>query len=161
MANFQDIIKKTRDHLLSDKTAKLFELKEWLTNLEVVDWQDKVTFCDENYKRNVIHQEELFEILLICWKGGQCSGIHDHPHRGCLVKILKGCLNDEVFSPNNESFKNEYPCQDVLHISNQTGVHKMENKCTEDAISLHIYAPGFYSPKMIPADKLDTLQITV
>lgn len=153
MANFQEIIQKVSEHLMSDRSAKLIELKGWLEEIKVSDWEERVTFCDENYHREIIHQEELFEIILICWKGGQASGIHDHPNRGCLVKVLQGCLNDEVFT-NSQSFKNEYPLHNVLHISNQVGVHKMENKCTEDAISLHIYAPGFYKPNFIDSAQL-------
>jgi len=158
MANFQDIIRKVKSHLSSDQSAKLVTLKTWLEEIDVTDWKQKVSFCNEHYNRVIIHQEELFEVILICWKGGQASSIHDHPNRGCLVKILQGCLNDEVFS-NNESFRNEYPLKSVLHISNQIGVHKMENKCTEDAISLHIYAPGFYKPNFI--DRPQVLAETV
>eukprot|EP00752_Nemacystus_decipiens_P001571 g1532.t1 len=39
-----------------------------------------------------------FDLLLLCWRPGANSVIHDHPNAGCWVKVLKGELRETRYS---------------------------------------------------------------
>eukprot|EP00903_Cladosiphon_okamuranus_P016533 g15252.t1 len=112
-----------------------------------------------------------FELLLLCWRPGAASAIHDHPKAGCWVKVLKGEIRETRYSlaPNGSSSSSssggELPegggggnegggrlvktstvtCNPgtVSYIEDSMGLHKMENPSpTEECISLHLYSPG-------------------
>ena len=58
------------------------------------------TKIDEEVLKSVIlvYQNDKFEIYVICWSNNCLSLIHNHPQRGCLMKILDGILEEELYS---------------------------------------------------------------
>ena len=59
-------------------------------SITVKDLQDFVRFRKERYQRNLIHQGPAYQALLLCWRNGQRSPIHDHRGSSCGVLILEG-----------------------------------------------------------------------
>jgi cysteine dioxygenase len=45
---------------------------------------------DERYTRTRFYEGERFEILVLCWKEGQQSPIHDHAQSICTMVVLEG-----------------------------------------------------------------------
>ena len=45
---------------------------------------------DERYTRTRFYGGERFEILVLCWKEGQTSPIHDHANSICTMVVLEG-----------------------------------------------------------------------
>lgn len=39
-----------------------------------------------------------FDLLLLCWRPGAASVIHDHPQAGCWVKVLKGEIKETRYT---------------------------------------------------------------
>ena len=47
-------------------------------------------WSDERHTRTRFYQGERFEILVLCWKPGQWSPIHDHANSICTMYVLQG-----------------------------------------------------------------------
>ena len=103
----------------------------------------KQFMCDKIYKRKIIYSSEQFDIILIEWEINSFTKIHDHPEKGCIVKILDGLLYEENFD------KNLYLMNINILKNNDIG-YKISNNvlhriiCKKTAKSLHIYIPGNY-----------------
>src|SRR4051812_34435637 len=61
-----------------------------------------IQFSDERYSRNLVYKTEDFECLVLCWKPGQRSPIHDHANSICAVYTLDGLLSADNYrkTPN-------------------------------------------------------------
>jgi cysteine dioxygenase len=61
-------------------------------------------WSDERYTRTRFYEGERFEILVLCWKEGQTSPIHDHANSICTMVVLEGAavttLYDVVDTPD-------------------------------------------------------------
>lgn len=83
--------------------------------------------------------------LILVWKPGKGSPVHDHADAHCLMKALKGSLKETRFgSPRNnvtaprvikETIFGE---NEVTYMSDDLGLHKISNPDPENvAVSLH------------------------
>ncbi|MFO0981686.1 MAG: cysteine dioxygenase family protein [Planctomycetota bacterium] len=52
------------------------------------------TFIDERYTRNLIYRDDLFEVIMLCWKPGQGTPVHTH--NGQLGWMVMDCGALEV-----------------------------------------------------------------
>jgi predicted metal-dependent enzyme (double-stranded beta helix superfamily) len=131
------------------ETGTLSACEELFDRYNGDDWMKYISFSEESYKRNPIAGmvNENLEFILICWKPTQGSPIHDHPENGCLVKILKGSLREDIYvNHDDEGYK--FLCSknnkkgDISYMERMSIVHKISNPSDEkSAISLHIYSP--------------------
>jgi cysteine dioxygenase len=133
--------------------ASIARLKELLTesDLTLEDVRDFVVFDDEHYRRNLVSIGPWYEILVICWKSGQRSPIHNHARSTCGLKVLGGLCTETVFD--------HAPCGQVvaLHSTNlpaghvtasQDGdTHQVSNlqPAGDPLVTLHIYSPPLRS----------------
>ena len=108
---------------------------------------EHASFSEHRYSRNIVVRDKHFEILMICWKSGQRSLIHDHGDSLGGVKIIRGILTESLFTPAlNGMIKavasTDYRSGDV-QIEDRSTIHQVSNlqpgRC--DAISLHVYLP--------------------
>lgn len=118
-------------------------------------------FNEHRYSRNVVTRDKDFEILIICWKSGQRSLIHDHGESFGVVKVLKGILTESVFIPAfNGMIKamgsKDYQSGDV-QIEDHSTIHQVSNLRPEqdNAISLHVYVPPLNRMKIYELYDLD------
>ncbi|HWO43052.1 MAG TPA: cysteine dioxygenase family protein [Candidatus Eisenbacteria bacterium] len=120
-----------------------------LERLEVSESELRLhgNFCEDRYQRNTIVKEHDFEILLMCWKSGQRSLIHDHGTSLGGVKIVRGILTESSFAlaPNGmikPVGSTDYRAGDV-QIEDRSTIHQVSNLQPNgcDAISLHVYVP--------------------
>ncbi len=49
-------------------------------------------FKDQKYCRNLVHKENDFEIIVVCWKAGQVAPIHGHEGEKCWARVQDGNL---------------------------------------------------------------------
>ena len=126
----------------SDK-VKLIDAKNIVDSYEGNDWNKYVKFDENYYNRSPIYLGDKFDIFVISWKKGQKSKIHDHPSRGCLMKVLKG----ELFENNYMKDSLLTPISSMNLRQGQIG-YKESNSIlheiysAEDSVSLHVYSPG-------------------
>lgn len=104
-------------------------------------------FSDKRYARNLVHKTSGFEIMIMCWKAGQRSSIHDHAGSLGGLRILSGELTESLFekAPNGmiKSLSSaDYPTSST-RVEETSLIHQISNLQSENrqAISVHIYVP--------------------
>lgn len=123
---------------LQNNTLKTFPLEKF--NLKNI--LDYIKFKKNEYYRNIIFKNKLFEIIIISWWQGSKTKFHNHPKNGCKLKVLFGELQEKLFSNNNLKINliTENQCS---YLDDSIGIHQIE--ACKPSLSLHIYSPsGFY-----------------
>ncbi len=127
----------------------VMELRRRLEALEISaeDLAEHTIFDDSGYRRNLVYECEMADFLLLCWRSGQRSPIHNHAGSTCGFKVLKGTGVETVFNPT--------PCGQVVAVSStvmkegyicaakDADIHQVSNLQApgQDLITLHIYSP--------------------
>ena len=102
------------------------------------------------YTRHLVDNcNENANILVLCWNPGKESQIHDHSGAHCIMKVLKGRLDETLYlwpeeghtGPLTIEKETPYREDDVAYIHDKIGLHKIGNVTDEIAISLHLYTP--------------------
>jgi len=141
------------------------EIKQLLQNYansdNEEDWRQYCFSNDIHYTRNLILSDDNFELMILYWKPGQETRIHDHAASRCWAGTLYGETAESVYIPYRApgepdeatidpnvcpdfiiSSKIVHKVGDVGFIEDVIGVHKLGNNSHErDAITLHLYSP--------------------
>lgn len=111
------------------------------------DLKDLCKFGDKGYKRNLVASSPHYDCLVICWKAGQASPIHDHAGSSCAFKVIAGTASEVRYKPVQSgsdlvqrASTIEYLEGDVCSAQDEE-IHKIANDAAEDLITLHIYSP--------------------
>src|SRR5690348_5743145 len=59
--------------------------------------QPFIHFTDNRYARNLVKKTAQYEVLVLCWKAGQRSPIHDHANSICAVYTMDGSLSADNY----------------------------------------------------------------
>ena len=133
---------------------KLMELcNEWIgknkhikiERVERVEMVERVEKIDNNnfYEKYYLFENKSFSLVLIKWNLNSSTKIHDHPEKGCIMRVLKGTLKEESYSLRLNLISTNILTEDKLgYKKGKRILHKII--ALEDSISLHIYIPGFY-----------------
>ena len=104
-------------------------------------------FKTGNYSRHRVMKNEFVEMLVLCWKPGQRTPIHDHNGSHGAVFIHEGILWETVFDYDAVSGL-AYQSHRELRGGGLTGsevpdIHQLGNPDVSgrDLITIHIYAP--------------------
>ena len=103
-----------------------------------------------------MHEGQVYQVLILCWKNGQRSPIHNHRGSSCGIKLLKGVATETLFviAPNNMVYptNSEWLYEGDVTGSEDTDIHQISNLQDEsrELVTLHIYSPkllhmDFYS----------------
>lgn len=136
---------------LQRPTARLTldELRHWLEEvpIDVEDVRPWVRFSSQRYQRNLIHGGPAFHALVLCWRNGQRSPIHDHRGSACAVRVLQGVATETIFqrSANGLVFpthSHELPVGAMM-ASEDEDIHQVSNLQPRgaDLVTLHVYSP--------------------
>ncbi|KAF9895385.1 hypothetical protein FE257_000290 [Aspergillus nanangensis] len=108
------------------------------------------------YTRNLIDEGNgKSNLLILVWSPGKGSAIHDHANAHCVMKILKGSLQETLYtwpdqdkvehgqkSPPRITKETTYGENQVTYMSDKLGLHKISNPDPNNfAVSLHLYTP--------------------
>lgn len=132
-----------------DNNTSLKNLSYLLLDYSGDDWKNYSKFCEYGYKRNRVYIDSHIEVLVICWNVYQKSGIHDHPKNGCILKVVKGKLKEDVYK-RNSNYELEFVKTNVLtsntvsYQEGKEGLHNVRNNDEECAVSIHVYSPPNY-----------------
>jgi len=129
--------------------APLEALVAELTELEIEaeDLAPHVRFSDRAYRRNLVHAGRWHNLLVLCWRNGQRSPIHDHRGSSCAVRVLTGTMTETLFSfgPNGlvkADFSRDLQPGSVCG-SEDSDMHQVSNlqAGSADLVTLHVYSP--------------------
>jgi len=135
------------DHF--DHRVPLDLLEDRLRALEV-DWsqiEPHVRFADDTYRRNLLRGGRAYHALVLCWRAGQRSPIHDHRGSSCGVRVLRGTCTETLFgrTESGHIFPTETHQLPPGHCcgSQDADIHQISNLADDggDLITLHIYSP--------------------
>jgi cysteine dioxygenase len=132
-----------------DSAPDLAQIYEWLENAEVSseDLQPYRHFKEGNYWRHRVCRNKFVEMLVLCWRPGQRTPIHDHNGSHGGVKVCQGLLWETTFDYDPVAGL-EYKSGRELPLGAVTGsdvpdIHQLGNPDVsgQDLVTLHVYAP--------------------
>jgi cysteine dioxygenase len=108
-------------------------------------------FLDGDYARNLVLRTPHFELLVLCWRPGQASTIHDHAGSLNAIRVRSGELTSRVFRPVPGAAPGAGPVAlaseddvrpgEALLGVDRGGIHQLGNTTDEPLVTVHVYAP--------------------
>ena len=117
------------------------------TAISSSELQPYLGFKAGNYCRHRVMRNDFVEMLVLCWKPGQRTPIHDHNGSHGAVFVHEGIMWETTFEYDAETGL-AYKAHRELRAGGLTGselsdIHQIGNPdvSVEDLITIHIYAP--------------------
>lgn len=132
-----------------DRAPTLDEINKWMYEVKVDadDLRSHRAFKAGNYSRHLVGRCNYAELLVLCWRPGQRTPIHDHNGSFGAVRVCEGVMWETIFS-RNEDLKLCYKRGREWHPSDVTAadvpdIHQIGNPDVSgvDLVTLHLYAP--------------------
>ena len=133
----------------SGERIPLPELQEALSGLAVSldDVRPWLHFGAVTYRRNLVHAGPAYQALVLCWRNGQRSPIHDHAGSSCGVRVLSGQAVETVFRRTRAGMV--YAARSNIHepgsvcATQDADIHQVSNLADDggDLVTLHVYSP--------------------
>ena len=144
--SFEDLSETLRTQTEVPSLAELYRLIE-RTKISPEEVQPYLGFKTGNYSRHRVMRNQFVEMLVLCWKPGQRTPIHDHNGSHGAVFIYEGILWETTFEYDADSGL-AYTAHRELRAGGLTGsevpdIHQLGNPDVsgQDLITIHIYAP--------------------
>ena len=128
------------------KEMTLPSLRRFISDLKLDkrEIERYVQFTENRYARNLVYKTEDFECLVLCWRPGQRSPIHDHGNSICTVYTVSGTLFADNYRKTatghiRVDYSEDFKPGSVLSIQT-TEIHQVSNlHDSENLVSLHFY----------------------
>jgi cysteine dioxygenase len=144
-----------------DRYTERVPLDELVERMERLDFafEDVAAFAHfgtDTYRRNLMHAGPGYQALILCWRPGQRSPIHDHRGSSCGVRVIKGVATETFFERTPDALiyatgSRELSAGQVCG-SQDDDIHQVSNLQPAgcDLMTLHVYSPpllrmGMYS----------------
>jgi cysteine dioxygenase len=127
----------------------LEQIYQWLEDAQISleELQPYLGFKEGNYWRHRVFRNKFIEMLVLCWRAGQRTPIHDHNGSHGGVRICSGVLWETTFSYDSATglkytSAREYG-QGSVTGSNVPDIHQLGNPdiSGQELVTLHVYAP--------------------
>lgn len=116
--------------------------------IEFEDIQPFAQFGLARYRRNHLHTGPCYQALILCWRGGQRSPIHDHTGSSCCVRVLEGVMTETIFERKRNGMiyaaRSTDQAAGTTVGSQDADIHQVSNLQDDGGplITLHIYSPA-------------------
>jgi cysteine dioxygenase len=140
------------------------ELNALLEGVEVTadELRPYVSFKEGAYARHRVQLGEHAELLVLCWRPGQRTPIHDHAGSYGAVKVLRGVMWETLFEMQ-EGEGLAYKSAREWTPGRVTGadvpdIHQLGNPDVSglDLVTLHLYAPPLTSLNVYKVGRRDS-----
>lgn len=134
-------VKDLRLPALKDLFGRL-DLKEMLIN-------EHVHFCNDSYARNLVCRTPRFDMLILCWKPGHVTTIHDHAGSLNVTRVFSGTLTARSF----DAYDRPEPGKILVRKTEEetlgkgdfssvdfAGIHQLANTSQGELVTVHVYA---------------------
>jgi len=127
----------------------LEEINDWLSRVDIkdADLEPYLGFKEGNYWRHRVCRNESAEMLVICWRPGQKTPIHDHNGSHGVVRVQNGLMWETMFTYDDQRglcYKSarECPTGEVTG-AGVPDIHQLGNPevSGQDLVTIHVYAP--------------------
>ena len=144
--SFNDLADRLKSLTGVPSLSEVYELVE-RTAIADDEVQPYLGFKEGNYSRHRVMKNEFVEMLVLCWKPGQRTPIHDHSGSRGAVFVQQGILWETMFDYDVDTGLN-YRSHRELRTGGLTGseipdIHQLGNPDVSgrDLVTIHIYAP--------------------
>ncbi|HMN95769.1 MAG TPA: hypothetical protein PKC43_05900 [Phycisphaerales bacterium] len=114
-------------------------------NVRLADVMHAATESDERYTRNTLYESDRVAVVLLVWKPGQASPVHNHAGSRCAVQVLGGIASETAFELDASG--TPVPVAFDRHQTGETfsgadeDIHVVANLEEETLYTLHVYTP--------------------
>jgi cysteine dioxygenase len=131
------------------EVPSLDDIGAWLGEVEVgaEDLRPYLGFKPGTYARHRVFRNEFAELLVLCWRPGQRTPIHDHNGSHGAVRVCQGVMWETVFA-RDEARELYYQSAREWPKGGVTGagvpdIHQLGNPevSGQNLVTLHLYAP--------------------
>lgn len=127
----------------------LEEINSWLATVEIsqLDLQPYLGFKEGNYWRHRVCRNDAVEMLIICWRPGQKTPIHDHNGSHGVVRVQQGLMWETTFRFDEQQglcYDTGRECPEgTVTGAEVPDIHQLGNPevSGRDLITVHVYAP--------------------
>lgn len=142
----------------------LAEINSWMASVEVGrdELRPHVSFKEGTYARHRVYLNDYAELLVLCWRPGQRTPIHDHNGSFGAVRVLSGVMWETLFEMEPErglAYKSSREWTPG-HITGADipDIHQLGNPDVsgQDLITLHLYAPPLTSLNVYRVGRTDS-----
>ncbi len=158
------ILEMNRDPVSSLTQERLMDLTQRLRVSEELI-ESRTCFAANTYSRNLVCRTPAFELLVLCWKQGHESTIHDHAGSLNAISVHRGELTSRIFVPAAGRPAGTGPVELVAeeHVRpggwtgvDRGGVHQLVNSAADDLVTVHVYAPPLSDLVVYATDSAET-----
>jgi cysteine dioxygenase len=113
---------------------------------------NRIAFARDTYARNLVCRTPFFELLVLCWRPGQESTIHDHAGALNAISVYSGELTSRTFrrihgssastGPVVQDAEERVPADARMVGLDRDGIHQLANTSGDDLVTVHVYAPA-------------------
>lgn len=134
-----------------DTKPTFADLQDWLAHIEVSreELEPYLNFRPGTYVRTRVIRNAHVEMLVLCWRAGHYTSIHDHNGSYSSIRVLSGQMNETLYDYDGERGLCETETRDWTpgHVATADipDIHRIGNHETSarDLITLHCYSPPF------------------
>ncbi|MBV8859902.1 MAG: cysteine dioxygenase family protein [Acidobacteria bacterium] len=129
------------------------ELNALLEGVEVAadELRPYVSFKEGTYARHRVQLGPHAELLVLCWRPGQRTPIHDHAGSYGAVRVLRGVMWETLFEMEGDEGLAYKSAREWMpgHVTGADvpDIHQLGNPDVsgQDLVTLHLYAPPLTS----------------
>ncbi|HEX8070426.1 MAG TPA: cysteine dioxygenase family protein [Pyrinomonadaceae bacterium] len=147
-----------------EQRPALAEMTAWLRDLhvEAADLRPYVSYKEKTYARHRVFRNEHVELLVLCWRPGQRTPIHDHSGSYGVVRVWSGVMWETMFEMDARRGLVYRAGRDwragALTGADVPDIHQLGNPDVsgQDLITLHLYAPPLVSLNIYTPGRKDS-----
>lgn len=114
---------------------------------------------EKKIDREIIHRDEIMEIVVITWLPGAETMPHDHGNSSGHVSVVSGSVAEEVFDKDTKKYLGIkiYQTGDYM-VETPDTIHIMRNPGKNVARTVHTYFPPMKGNMSYPRESLGRLR---
>ena len=132
-----------------ERNPAVEEIKEKFSSLLLRqrDYETYRLFTEKRYARNLIARSDYAELLMLCWRPGHRTPIHDHGGSVGVVMVVEGLLTETMYEKALEGHVKPYNtyrwAPGGITGAEVQDIHQLLNlqPAGKDLVTLHCYAP--------------------
>ena len=150
-----DVLVRSLHDELSQQAARGGRIAELLGEYARTrnDWRQFALFSDQHYTRNLVTLEPRFALMVLCWRPGQESPIHNHEGQDCWMAVLEGEIEEVRYpmpspgdpGPLRPRATLRFGSGQVAFIRDEMGLHLVRpaQASATGGVTLHLYSSPY------------------
>ena len=142
----------------------LAQVDDWMERVEVSreELRPYVSFKEATYARHRVFLCDHAELLVLCWRPGQRTPIHDHAGSFGAVRVLEGFMWETLFEMDSADGLRYKSAREwtpgLVTGADVPDIHQLGNPDVsgQDLVTLHLYAPPLTSLNVYRVGRADS-----